>query len=170
MPQFELNAPSRKAHPFYSLDTFARGYVEAMFFTNCDCGSEDEFIANRLGVERLTHESVAAIAADCADFQETAAPLLEMAYSCGYDEEQAGADFWFTRQGHGVGFWDRDVLDCVVYRNACGSIEIPADSETDSEMLADGAQPIGNLGRALSRVAKDFGERYVEICGGWIRY
>lgn len=27
-----------------------------------------------------------------------------------YDETQAGRDYWFTRNGHGVGFWDREQL------------------------------------------------------------
>lgn len=170
MPEFCLNAPTRAVHPYYNLDSFARGYVEAMFFTNCDSGAEDEFIANRLGVERLTRGSVVAIAKDCAEFQQTAAPLLELAYCRGYDPDQAGADFWFTRQGHGVGFWDRGLIDVNVYRLPDGELAMPDDSETDSDLLASGATPLGNLGRALSTVAKTFGECWPQIYGGWIRY
>lgn len=169
MPEFCLKTPSR-AHSFYTLDSFARGYVEAMFFTNCDSGHENEFIANELGVERLTRESVAAIAADCAEFQELAAPLLELAYRHGYDESQAGRDFWFTRQRHGVGFWDRREIDVNVYLLPSGDIDIPDESESDSDMIAAGAKSIGNLGRMLSVDAKSFGEAYPQIYGGWIRY
>lgn len=68
MTQFHLNNPSSAQHPFYSLDDFARGYVEAMFFTNCDSGLDDSDKANDLGVERLTRASVKAIKADCAAF------------------------------------------------------------------------------------------------------
>lgn len=137
MPEFILNTPARK-HAFDSLDEFARGYVEAMFFTNCDSGHENEFIANELGVERLTRASVATIKAQCDAFQAQAAELLKQAYERGdYDAEQAGRDFWFTRQGHGVGFWDRDQLD-------------------------------GTLGDKLSAAARSFGESYVEIYRGWI--
>jgi hypothetical protein len=25
--------------------------------------------------------------------------------------QRAGSDYWFTRNGHGVGFWDRDLGD-----------------------------------------------------------
>ena len=25
-----------------------------------------------------------------------------------FDDSEAGADFWFTRNGHGVGYWDGD--------------------------------------------------------------
>lgn len=170
MPQFHLNAPTRVAHPFYSLDAFARGYVEAMFFTNCDSGCDDEFIANRLGVEKLTCDSVASIAQECEAFIERASPLLELAYLRGYDEEQAGRDFWFTRQGHGVGFWDRRQLDVTVYRLPDGALDIPADSESDADMLASGAEPLRNLGEQLAALARQSGEAYPAIYGGWIRY
>lgn len=41
---------------------------------------------------------------DCAAFKELAGDLLN-----GIDEEQAGHDFWLTRNRHGAGFWDRDL-------------------------------------------------------------
>ena len=47
---------------------------------------------------------------DCKKFQEENVALIESAkaVSCnGYDEQQAGHDFWLTRCGHGAGFWDR---------------------------------------------------------------
>jgi hypothetical protein len=69
-----------------------------------------------------------------------AADLLELAYARDYTEEQAGRDFWFTRQGHGTGFWDRDELE-------------PEE-----------------LGDKLSDRAKRFGEVYPEISRGWIYY
>lgn len=115
MPQFEINTPPAKAHAFYSLDDFAKGYVEAMFFTNGDTGADDEHLLNRLGVERLTRASVAAIKRDCDAFLGQFGPdgcfirqWLDRAPD--YDDEQAGRDFWFTRQGHGVSFMDRDEL------------------------------------------------------------
>lgn len=40
MPEFCLNESARTAHPFYALSDFAKGYVEAMFFTNGDTGDE----------------------------------------------------------------------------------------------------------------------------------
>jgi hypothetical protein len=36
----------------------------------------------------------------------SATRALERAES-DYDREAAGRDFWYTRNGHGVGFWDR---------------------------------------------------------------
>lgn len=159
MPEFILNAPQRfhacpgersgpPAHPYYALDEFAKGYVEAMFFTNGDTGdSERENYLNELGTDRLTRAAVASIAAYCAEFQNNAAALLKQAYTLDYTPEQAGRDLWFTAQGHGVGFWDRDVLD------------VPAD-----------AVPDAGLDRALSVVAKHSGETTVETWRGWIHH
>lgn len=147
MPEFELNAARRGQHPFYALSTFAKGYVEAMFFTNGDTGEEREFLLNELGVERLTKAAVKEIAADCDRFLGTLMPdgcfirqwLDRASDATGYDDEQAGRDFWFTRQGHGVGYWSRtkDVL--------------PED-----------------IAQGLSDKARAFGEAYCEVSRGWI--
>lgn len=173
MPQFILNRPPlrpgfytrksgqiapRKPHPFYYLSTFAKGYVEAMFFTNGDTGDDRENLLNEWGVEKLTRKAVKRIAADCAKFEADAAELLALAYTTGdYDDEQAGRDFWFTRQGHGVGFWDRAPLD----RTVC--------SAGGAAYSFDGGDTVaGNLGRLLSAAAKTFGECNVEAYRGWI--
>lgn len=46
---------------------------------------------------------------DCAKFVEQAGNLLE-----GWDDEQIGHDFWLTRNGHGAGFWDRNLPNADV--------------------------------------------------------
>jgi hypothetical protein len=155
MPKFMLNDNAAASHPYYSLNTFAKGYVEAMFFTNGDTGDEREHLLNDWGVERLTRAAVARIKERCAEFEKRAADLLREAYervvhehvsggfslshaAYDYDEACAGRDFWFTSQGHGVGFWDRTALE------------------------AD------DLGRRLSDVAEEFGELYVDAYRGWI--
>ena len=108
MPQFILNGPSDS-------DDFVAGYIEAMFFTNGDTGDERENLLNDLGTERLTRAARASIKADCRAFLSHVMPdgcfarqWLDRAE--GYDDKQAGRDLWFTRQGHGVGFWVRDEL------------------------------------------------------------
>lgn len=138
MPKFCLNDTGAQ-NAYDALDTFTKGYVEAMFFTNGDTGDEREFYLNELGVGKLTNEAVADIRADCQAFQRAASTELAEAYTRdGYGDEQAGHDFWFTRQGHGVGFWERKPL------------------------TAEG------LGDALSKHAKAAGEAYVETYRGWI--
>lgn len=108
MPKFQLNSAARGSHPFYALDDFAKGYVEAMFFTNGDTGEDDEFLLNHLGVEALTHDAVKAIKRDCdtflASLPKDGHGRTAVDLACDYC---AGNDFWYTRQGHGVGFWDR---------------------------------------------------------------
>lgn len=106
MPQFELDHGDRNgAQWFKSLDSFAQGYVEAMFFTI------DEELRGKT-VAHLAHETCEAIASECADFQKANETLLDAAYATDeYEPEQAGRDFWFTRNRHGVGYWDRRPLD-----------------------------------------------------------
>lgn len=111
MPEFVLNVNENDKR-WSDLDYFTRGFVEAMFFTNCDTGDEDEYSCNELGFVALTDEALERIKDDCAKFQETYEELLDEAYANDdYDSERAGSDFWYTRQGHGVGFWCRKPLD-----------------------------------------------------------
>lgn len=131
MPEFHLN---HDGAPFP--DKFVTGYASAMFFTNGDTGDEGRL--NRLGTKRLTRAARKAIQADCDDFRALVAADLEAAYARGYSEEQAGVDFWFTRQGHGAGYWDR------------------------GELEANG------LGARLSRDARSMGECHVYVWRGWI--
>lgn len=115
MPEFCLNDDK----PLRMLSDFEEGYIEAMFFTNGDIGDEREHLLNELGTRRLTNKALASIKEDCAAF--LASPIqLNNAFphtaeevitaQSNYDLAQAGRDFWFTRQGHGVGFWSRDEL------------------------------------------------------------
>jgi len=165
MPEFQPNARQRGKHPCYALDDFAEGYVEAMFFTNGDTGDEREDLLNAMGVERLTKASVAKIADDCARFQAAAADLLAKAYAeCDYDSAQAGRDFWFTRQGHGVGFWDRKPLDDS--RALWRELGSPRVGEPGWAEYEKRRHP--TLGDKLSAIAKTFGESYVETWRGWI--
>lgn len=158
MPEFVLNLPkwTPKGHAFYSLDDFARGYVEAMFFTNGDTGDERENLLNDLGVERLTKESVKAIRADCQRFLWLIMPdgcftrqWIDRLIANGRgrygegvsDDRRAGHMFWYARQGHGVA-WTDDY----------------APSGEPSEAIAEG----------LQEVCRKFGESYVEVYRGWI--
>lgn len=144
MPQFELEG--RDNPEFADLPMIAQGYVEAMFFTECDPSvSLDEWeeepgmefrdgsIPGDVGFSHLHPDAVKDIVAECGAFHVKARDLLRKAYERDYDATQAGRDFWYTRNGHGVGFWDRDALD------------------------AD------DLGDALSVIAREFGEAHVWI-------
>ena len=124
MPKFQMEGAL--APDYQSLPEFVQGYIEAMFFTECETGSyqhakgserqwnpeTDSALPGDVGFGELASETVVKAQKDCADFQEKARAYLERAYETGmrgdtYDAMQAGRDFWFTRNSHGVGFWDR---------------------------------------------------------------
>lgn len=94
---------------FAELDVFTQGYIEAMFFT-ADDGLEEASFSD------LAPETLARIKSDCTDFQAGlprdmwGRSALDLAYDSSpreYSEIDAGQDFWFTRNHHGVGYWDR---------------------------------------------------------------
>ena len=106
------------------LDPFTRGYLEAMFFTNC--GEPGDEIPMGFGVEDIAPCALETVKRDCQNFQLTNVAALHEAYDHGsregaYTPERAGNDFWFTRNGHGTGYWDRGLGDAgEVLTDACG--------------------------------------------------
>ena len=109
MPEFIMPLGHEVAErQFTELDAFTRGYIEAMFFTNTGNGDDEEL--EHVTFSDLAPEALAKIIADCIAFNLQADAWLHKADTMekpSYDMEQAGRDFWFTRCGHGVGFWDR---------------------------------------------------------------
>jgi hypothetical protein len=139
MPEFQLND---NGHGF--ANAFMSGYVEAMFFTNGDTGDDNEHLLNNLGTARLTKAARKRIGADCRAFLSHIMPDVCFAQQWidrfpKNTAEAAGRDFWFTRQGHGCGFWDGD--------------------------WRDGEDDVGD---ELTEAADAFGECYVEVSRGWI--
>lgn len=106
----EYVLPITDHHAFKALDAFTQGYIEAAFFTECH-GDNPEL--EDAGTGDIAPSSLEEIIQDCAKWQQTHAALLDEAYSGDWDygQEQAGRDYWFTRNGHGVGFWDRKELE-----------------------------------------------------------
>lgn len=127
MPQFILEGRDNAAR---AESAFVLGFIEAMFFTegspafhahewfSDECkeaqeeGQADGTLPGDVGYDDLHPDSLALIQADCEEWQAANAELLKLAYARGYDETQAGRDYWFTRNGHGVGFTDRAELEC----------------------------------------------------------
>lgn len=113
---------------FADLDEFTQGYIEALFFTDNEPGMTREQrelpewqeriregqaheIPGDFGFDDLAPEALRDIMANCFDFQNGESKRsLDLAYDYapdGYEPEQAGRDLWFTRNGHGCGYWDR---------------------------------------------------------------
>ena len=80
---------------------FISAYKEAAEFTDCHCDNPELENAD------FSPELEASMEADCRDFLEGHADLLAEYEEAGRTMEQAGHDFWLTRNGHGAGFWDR---------------------------------------------------------------
>ncbi len=93
-----------------ALDTFTTAYIEAALWSSTD-QSDDQGgrpLDDTYGIEDLSEEAIKGMASDCAAFQEANRYLMDEAEEQhGMDDEQAGHDFWLTRNGHGAGFWDR---------------------------------------------------------------
>lgn len=171
MPQFQLNtsgtvkstevAPNRagfKADGVYSwgsLDAFTQGYIEALFFTENESLLE-QLTGEDYGFSDLAPETLADIIADCAAFQRDNAATLAEAYTRDYDAGQAGRDYWFTRNGHGVGFWDRDALD--PQGEEWDALQRPLDTWSPAESALHARLKAESLGERLSAAC-----RYSEV-------
>lgn len=83
-----------------------KGYIEAMFFT------EDELL-NDVDEYKLSPEFVTKVQKLVDNFVTQADDLIPQALEKNedYNLQRVGNDLWFTTQGHGVGFWDRDLED-----------------------------------------------------------
>lgn len=128
MPEYIM--PDKESSDFQALDEFTRGYTEALFFTEEERLAEESenlesgkpmftresgklgtvWIPGNIGFELLSPEALEKIKADCESFQGKNKNWLESAYSISEDKytpNQAGIDFWFSRNGHGAGYFDR---------------------------------------------------------------
>lgn len=105
------------------LDTFTRAYIECALWSSI--GDNGEPLDQNYDIDDIANEAIAIMVADCKDFQEANAELLnttcytnwsqsddadkpeDWTRSNDYDVSSAGHDFWLTRNCHGAGFWDR---------------------------------------------------------------
>ncbi len=78
---------------------FAKSYVmAALLSTNDAVGPLDD----RFGPEHIDPAEMQGMLEDCAKFQR------ENKDDIGSRDDEAGNDFWLTRNRHGAGFWDGD--------------------------------------------------------------
>lgn len=107
MPEFILDL-GLDYDRFNALDMFTKGYVEAIFFTSAS--DPDDGDLEGATFAELSPETLQSIIEDCESFQKLADKSLQLAYDYApvcYDPNRAGNDFWYTRNHHGTGFWDR---------------------------------------------------------------
>lgn len=171
MPEYHLDTAEAPA-AFESASDMVKGFIEAAFFSSTSCyhssrffgaeeqaeiseGTADGTIPEDAGAVDLEPASLQSVIRLCADFAERADSLLQRAYALGYEEEQAGHDFYFTRAGHGVSFKDREEL------SECEDSERKA--ELQAEMRAEGTTP-ARWGQLLDMVKALDGNLAEELC------
>ena len=91
------------------LDPFTLAYIEAALWTETDLlMDDDQFDTPKIEavtIDLLAPDTLEQMVADCAAFQRDMLNAVAIV-SGGEGWERAGHDFWLTRNGHGVGFWD----------------------------------------------------------------
>lgn len=87
-------------------DPFVRAYIDAMLWTTDPEPASGEWCeSDTWSIDKIDAENIAKIIADCDSFR---ALLEDEGVTFGdASEEQAGHDFFLTRNHHGAGFWDR---------------------------------------------------------------
>lgn len=93
-----------------NVEAFVRGYIEAMLFSSTD--EMDVPLNKNYTIEDIDPLTMDRIENDCRSFLHSAGPWITAerfkGAMVGSLEAHAGHDFWFTRVGHGSGFWDGD--------------------------------------------------------------
>lgn len=178
MPKFVMENRDQCAR---TESEFVLGFIEAMLFTETspafdsdewfsdECrdaqeqGQADGTLPGDVGYCDIHPDSLAAIRADCEAWQAANADLLRQACDRpGYDMAQAGRDYWFTRNGHGVGFWSRAELESddseyerltalIMHHAAAG--DDPDDSKWQAAFDARARLSTESLGELLSAAA-----------------
>ena len=88
-----------------TLQTFTNACVAALYFTDTGPDAEIPPGTDMAAETRLNLE------ADCRSFYRRYSCYFDVGGKSTDNDEQAGHDFWLTRNGHGAGFWDGDWKD-----------------------------------------------------------
>lgn len=83
-------------------EDFLAAYIECALWTGSDRGGV-QLDAN-YGPDDIAPEARAKMRDDCAAFVASAGALL-----ADWGADEAGHDFWLTRNGRSSGFWDRGI-------------------------------------------------------------
>lgn len=87
-----------------SLSDFVKAYLMTILFAETDDSNPEqggEPLDENYDINDFSEEALTKAQEDCDKFRELAGKYFK-----DYDEEKIAQDFWFTRNGHGVGFWD----------------------------------------------------------------
>ena len=125
-------------------DMFLKGYFDTALFTTDEHVGHEDYIANGRADEmfpRIPLDFLEQARLDCERFKRIYSSLLSEAG----DAWENGADFWYTRNGHGVGFWSRGydeeignalTLMAESYREVC--LDLSDSPEEGQHELSEG--------------------------------
>ena len=82
------------------LDAFTKQYMWTALWSSSDDNGIP--LDQHYDLEDINSYTIHSMIIDCAKFQR------ENETDINGEDEQAGHDFWLTRNGHGAGFWDGD--------------------------------------------------------------
>lgn len=90
----------------YHGNAFIRAYIECALWSSTDNSRDDggDPLDRNYDESDIAFPTLKRMIEDCRSFKSTERGVLE---ASGLSDEQAGHDFWLTRNGHGAGFWDR---------------------------------------------------------------
>src|ERR1700676_2800960 len=92
------------------MDKFTLAYIQCALWSTNDNSNDQggDALDKNYGIKDIALETLKLIIADCKMFQ-----TLNWDYLSDLDLEQAGHDFWLTRNRHGAGFWDGDYPESI---------------------------------------------------------
>lgn len=87
-----------------TLDEFTQAYLECALWAETDQSNDQggDPLDKNFTIDDIDPKSLKEAIFDCKQFQKENMEDIDSNF------EQAGRDFWFTRNDHGVGFWDGD--------------------------------------------------------------
>jgi hypothetical protein len=94
---------------------FIEAYINAALFTSTD--DDCEPLDSSVSIDDLPPYTIARLATDCWRFLSNVNVCTDLCKAIALTSDRdksytfagAGHDFWLTRNGHGAGFWDRDL-------------------------------------------------------------
>lgn len=92
------------------MSTFLESYIQTALWASLDFqeGKEPEHMDKNYSADDLAQSTRAAMARDCALFEARIVDLRTDDVQSVEGGDRYAHDFWLTRNGHGVGFWDGD--------------------------------------------------------------
>ena len=93
-----------------NLDKFLTAYIEAALFSTNDESTPSGGVPldQNYDADDIVPDTLAVMRADCEKFIAENTADLETWNGPKTADEQGGYDFWMTRNGHGVGFWESE--------------------------------------------------------------